>query len=121
MYIYITQEVYGNIRSKAYSEDRPDKPTTQIGNRKHRLPSWDHGTASETKPARHGDPKNHDRLTAFPKRLGISKGNFGTCSKKQIYNSSVLPAIICDAETYVYLPARLGKEHATTRTNEDGK
>ncbi|MEG7521603.1 MAG: hypothetical protein M3H12_00655, partial [Chromatiales bacterium] len=38
--------------------------------------------------------------TAFAKYRDIFKGNFGTCLKRQVYNSCVLPALTYGAETW---------------------
>ena len=40
------------------------------------------------------------RWTAFAKHRDIFKGNIGTCLKKQVYNSCVLPAMTYGAETW---------------------
>ncbi|KAK2186535.1 hypothetical protein NP493_197g03030 [Ridgeia piscesae] len=37
--------------------------------------------------------------TAFAKHRDIFKGNIGTCLKRQVYNSCVLPAMTYGAET----------------------
>ncbi|MEG7521924.1 MAG: hypothetical protein M3H12_02325, partial [Chromatiales bacterium] len=39
-------------------------------------------------------------LAAFAKHRDIFKGNFGTCLKRQVYNSCVLPAMTYGAETW---------------------
>ncbi len=39
--------------------------------------------------------------TTFAKHRDIFKGNFGTCLKRQVYNSYVLPAMTYGAETRV--------------------
>ncbi|KAK2189681.1 hypothetical protein NP493_100g07012 [Ridgeia piscesae] len=39
------------------------------------------------------------RWTAFAKHRDMFKDNIVTCSKRQIYNSCVLPAMTCGAET----------------------
>ena len=40
------------------------------------------------------------RWTAFAKHCDIFKGNIGTCLKRQVYNSCILPAITYGAETW---------------------
>ncbi|KAK2182916.1 hypothetical protein NP493_332g01023 [Ridgeia piscesae] len=55
--------------------------------------------------------KNHDKeiqrritagLTAFTRHRDIFKGNIGTCLKRQIYNSCVLPAMTYGTETWAF-------------------
>ena len=55
------------------------------------------------------------RWTAFAKHRDIFKGNIGTCLKRQIYNSCVLPAMTYGAETWALTT------HASSHTNKDGK
>ena len=44
--------------------------------------------------------------TAFTKHRDIFKGNIGTCLKRQVYNSCVLPAMTYGAYTWALTQAR---------------
>ncbi|KAK2185197.1 hypothetical protein NP493_243g02044 [Ridgeia piscesae] len=54
--------------------------------------------------------------TAFAKYLDIFKGNIGTCLKRQVYNSCIVPI---RRGTMGTLESR--KEQAGSRTNKDGE
>ena len=54
--------------------------------------------------------------TAFAKHRDIFKVNIGTCLKRQVYNSCVLPAIIYGAETWA-LTTQAKMKPAAVQTN----
>ena len=56
------------------------------------------------------------RWTAFAKHRDIFKGNIGTCLKRQIYNSCVLPAMTYGAETWA-LTTQAKNKLAAAQTN----
>ncbi|KAK2177429.1 hypothetical protein NP493_598g01029 [Ridgeia piscesae] len=62
--------------------------------------TWDRDIAPETK---NQDKEIQRRITAgwtaFAKHRDIFKGNIGTCLKRQVYNSCVLPTMTYGAET----------------------
>ena len=66
------------------------------------------------------DKEDQRRITAgwttFAKHRDILKGTIGTCLKRQIYNSCVLPAMTCIAET-----CNPSKEQTSSHTNKAGK
>ncbi|MEG7521551.1 MAG: hypothetical protein M3H12_00395, partial [Chromatiales bacterium] len=57
--------------------------------------------------------------TAFAKHRDIFKGNSGTCLKRQVYNSCVLPTMTYGAETWAL--TNQAKKQASSRTIKDGK
>ena len=63
--------------------------------------TWDRDTAPETN---NQDKEIQRRImagwTAFAKHRDIFKGNIGSCLKRQIYKSCVLPAMTYGAETW---------------------
>ncbi|KAK2184475.1 hypothetical protein NP493_265g02030 [Ridgeia piscesae] len=62
--------------------------------------TWDRDTAPETKPIQGDSKENHGRMDRFAKHPDICKGNIGTCLKRQVYNSCVLPAMTYGAEIW---------------------
>ncbi|KAK2183480.1 hypothetical protein NP493_310g00002 [Ridgeia piscesae] len=57
--------------------------------------------------------------TAFAKHRDIFKGNIGTCLKRQVYNSCVLPAMTYGAETWAL--NHPSEEQASSCSNKDGQ
>ena len=51
-------------------------------------------------PGQRDTTKNHGRLGGIAKHRDIFKSNLTICLKRQVYNSSVLPAMIYGAETW---------------------
>ena len=65
--------------------------------------TWDRDTAPSTKD-KNQDKEIQRRITAGWTAFGmyhdIFKGNIGTCLKRQIYNSCILPAMTYSTETW---------------------
>ena len=57
--------------------------------------------------------------TAFAKHRDIFKSNIGTCLKRQVYNSCVLPAMTYGAETWAFTTQAKNKLAATHITIEN--
>ena len=57
--------------------------------------------------------------TAFAKHRDIYKSNIGTCLKRQVYNSSVLPAIAYGVEPWA-LTTQAKKKLAAAQTKMKG-
>ena len=60
--------------------------------------TWNRGTTPETKTKI--QRRDTAGWTVFAKHRDIFEGNIGTCLKRQVYNSCVLPAMTYGAETW---------------------
>ena len=78
--------------------------------------TWDRGTAPETK---NQEKEIHRILTAgwttFAKYRDIFKGNIGTCLKREVFNTSVLPVMLYGAGMGTHNPS---KEQDSSRVNK---
>ena len=75
--------------------------------------TWDRGTAPDTKTKTR---RFTAAWTAFAKQRDIFKGNTGTCLKRQVYNSCVLPAMTYGVETWA-LATQAKTKPAAAQTN----
>jgi len=81
--------------------------------------TWDRDTAPETKTkTRSFKTKIMAGWTAFAKHRNIFNVDIGTCLKKQVYNSSVLPAMTYGAETWTLTTQAKNKLAAAQTTIE---
>ena len=81
--------------------------------------TWDRYRAPETKQK---DKEFQRRIragwTAFATHRDIFKGNIGTCLKRQIYNSCIIPAMTYGAETWALTTHTKNKLAAAQRKTE---
>ena len=75
--------------------------STTLGSRTSKTTStWDRYSTRDKNQDKEIQRRIMAGWTAFAKHRDIFKGNFGTCLKRQAYNSCVLPARTYGAETW---------------------